>query len=153
MKRRHVILIILMLSVVVVFASPSIAYAASYTTETTGPEGSSVPTQTAYTPEGRIVIPNGSSVEDMAIDEKNELIYIADKGAKRVVVMGLYDGQLKHVFGEGVLDAPTGVALDSTRLFVADSGRKLIYVYSVVEDAAANLHYGDLLKTIDKPKN
>ena len=153
MKRRYVILSILIIAVVVVFASPSLAYAVSYTTETIGPEGSTVPPQTAYTPEGRIVIPNGSSVEDMAIDEGNGLVYVADKGAKRIAVMGLDDGELKYVLGQGDLDSPTGVALDATRLFVADSGRKLIYVYSIVEDSAAGLHYGDLLKTIDKPKN
>ena len=166
MKRRYlVILAILVLAVVIVFASPSIAFAVPYTTETEGPEGSTVPTQTAYTPEGRIVIPNrvdtdengistttSTSVEDMAIDETNRLIYVADKGAKRVAVMG-FDGELKFVIGQGELDSPSGVALDSTRLFVADSGNKLIYVYSVVDDTASGVNYGDLVKTIDKPKN
>lgn len=153
MKRRYiVILAIFLLAVVVVFASPSLAFAVPYTTETIGPEGSTVPTQTAYTPEGRIVIPNGSSPEDMAIDEANELIYVADKGAKRVAVMG-FDGELKASIGEGVLASPTGVALDATRLFVADNSNKRIYVFSIVEDADAGLAFGQLIKQIDKPKN
>ena len=154
MKRKYlIILAILILSVVVVFASPSLAFAVPYTTETVGPEGSTVPTQTAYTPDGRIVIPGTSaSPEDMVIDEENQLIYVADRGEKRIVVMG-FDGELKHVLGEGVLDSPMGVAMDATRLFVADSGNKLIYVYSIVDDAESGLSYGQLIKQIDKPKN
>ena len=143
----------MIVSVVVVFASPTLAYAVPYTTETIGPEGSTVPTQTAYTPEGRIVVPGTAvSPEDMVIDEENQLVYIADKGEKRIAVMG-FDGELKHVIGEGTLESPMGVAMDATRLFVADSGNKLIYVYSIVDDADAGLSYGQLIKQIDKPKN
>lgn len=157
MKRKHLIVIlILVLATVVVFASPTLAFAVPYTTETIGPEGSTVPTQTAYTPERKIDIPSlekiASAPEDMAIDEGNGLIYIADSATKRVAVMGI-DGELITTIGEGVLSTPTGVALDSKRLFVADSGNKLIYVYSIVSDDEAGLSYGDLIKTISKPKN
>ena len=151
MKRKHlIILAILVLAVVVVFASPSLAFAVPYTTETIGPEGSTVPTQTAYTPEGRIVIPSvgntASAPEDMAIDEESRLIYVADSANSRVDVLN-FDGELVTTVGEGTLSQPTGVALDSTRLFVADRGNKLIYVYST-----ASTEY-QFVKTIAKPSN
>lgn len=157
MKRKHLIVIlILILATVVVAASPTLAFAIPYTTETIGPEGSTVPTQTAYTPERKIDIPNLSQTaatpEDMTIDEDNGLVYIADSASKRVIVMGL-DGTHVATIGEGDLSTPVGVALDSKRLFVADSGNKLIYVYSVVDDAEADLSYGSLIKTINKPQN
>lgn len=136
--------------------SPTLAFAVPYTTETIGPEGSTVPTQTAYTPERKINIPgvgnSAASPEDMAIDEDNGLMYIADSVSKRVVVMR-FDGTQVAAIGEGELSTPVGVALDAKRLFVADSGNKLIYVYSTVDDAENGLTYGGLIKTIDKPKN
>ena len=151
MKRRHlVILSILILATVVVFAFPSMAYAVPYTTETIGPEGGTVPTQTAYTPEGRIIIPSvGSTIaapEDMTIDEEAQLIYVADSTNSRVDVLN-FSGELVATIGEGTLSQPTGVALDSTRLFVADRSNKLIYVYSTVGEGY------EFIKTIGKPNN
>ena len=156
MKRRYlVILAILVLAVVVVFASPALAYAVPYTTETIGPEGSTVPTQTAYTPEGRLVIPSVDSTaaapEDMAIDEDAQLVYVADSANSRIDVLS-FDGSLVATIGEGTLSQPTGVALDSSRLFVADRTNKLIYVYSTANHAEGGETY-ELIKTIDKPGN
>lgn len=157
MKRKHLIVIlILVLATVVVFASPTLAFAVPYTTETIGPEGSSVPTQTAYTPERKMDIPSldktASSPEDMAIDETNGVVYVADSGTKRIVVVSI-DGKLVTTIGEGILATPTGVALDNKRLFVADSGNKLIYVFSTVDNADEGVAYGELIKTIGKPNN
>ena len=53
MKRWYIVIAILVLATVTVFAMPSIAFAVPYSTETVGPEGSIVPTQTAYTPQAR----------------------------------------------------------------------------------------------------
>lgn len=158
MKRKHLIVIlILVFAMSLLLLSPTLAFAVPYTTETVGPEGSSVPTQTAYTPERKIVIPNLSqsvaTPEDMKIDEENGLVYVADSASKSVIVLNVADGTQKAVIGQGDLSTPVGIALDSKRLFVADSGNKLIYVYSTIDDENAGLAYGELIKTIGKPNN
>lgn len=144
MKRWYIVIAILVLATITVFAMPSIAFAVPYSTETVGPEGSVVPTQTAYSPAGRIAVPGGDNPEDMAIDEASGLMYVADSGAKRVVVLNM-DGEQQRVIGEGVLASPMGVALDDDRLYVADRENRKIYVYSKSDYT--------LLSEIGKPDN
>ena len=149
MKRWYIVIAILVLATITVFAMPSIAFAVPYSTETIGPEGSVVPTQTAYSPVGKIDIPSVSadkkaSPEDMAIDESAGLVYVADSAAKYVAVLTL-DGELRQVIGAGTLSTPSGVAIDNERLFVADSGNNKIYVYS--KDGY------ELIREIGKPDN
>ncbi len=149
MKRWYIVIAILVLATITVFAMPSIAFAVPYSTETIGPEGSVVPTQTAYTPVGKIAITNSEAdkrpaPEDMAIDEDAGLVYVAESSSQCVVVLTL-DGERKQVIGKGTLNRPTGVALDDERLFVADRGSNKIYVYS--KDGYV------LQKEITKPTN
>ncbi len=113
---------------------PSIAFAVPYSTETIGPEGSVVPTQTAYSPVDKIAISIDDPTkkvapEDMAIDEEAGLVYVAESTSQSVLVLTI-DGEQKGVIGKGTLSRPTGVALDEERLFVADRGNNKIYVYS-----------------------
>lgn len=138
MKRWCLVLSILLLAATAVFCFPAAAFAVPYPTETVGPEGSIVPTQTAYTPTDKILIPNlqdgenpakESVPQDMAIDENAGKIYVADSGTQRIAVLD-FSGNLIETIGEGTLREPTGVALDETSVYVADVGNDLIYIYS-----------------------
>ena len=137
MKRWYIVIAILVLATVTVFAMPSIAFAVPYSTETIGPESSVVPTQTAYTPTGKIVLPavtsnNDKKGMDFAIEEAadvaNSKVYIADAKSACVTVLSMTGDQL-GVIGSGTLNTPTGVALDDKWLYVADSGNNKIYIF------------------------
>lgn len=125
-------------------------FSAPYETLTAGPQGSLVPTQTAYTPAGRIALtavegnPALLNPEDMIVDKDTGLVYIADTGNKRVVITG-QDGTFVNVIGLGVLQQPTGLAISAGKLFVCDKANKLVYIY--------DLNGYELIETIDRPDN
>lgn len=151
MKRWYIVIAIIVLAAITVFATPSIAFAVPYPTETVGPEQSIVPTQTAYSPVGKITVPATAQAitpEDMAIydaeDDADKIIYVADSTGKRVVALDMQGTELASI-GEGILASPKGVALESDNLFVADSENKKVYIFS------ATTH--ELIKELGKPDN
>lgn len=113
---------------------------APYDTYTTGPNGRRIKTQTAYEPAG--VVNQGLNLlnpEDLYI--KDDLIYIADTGNKRIVKLDL-DGKFEVVISN--LNQPTGIHVDElNQIYVADKGNKEVYKYD---------QNGLLLDTFGRPK-
>jgi DNA-binding beta-propeller fold protein YncE len=66
---------------------------------------------------------------DVAVDQRNGNVVVADKGTKQVYV---YDtaGVMIGKVGAGVFDAPQAVAVDKDgRVFVLDAGKKKVYKF------------------------
>ncbi len=112
-----------------------------YSTYTLDYEGYLTYTQTAYTPVGvlnRTV--SLSNPEDLFI--KDDLVYVADTGNKRIVVLD-YSGNLVKEIGLGILDQPTGVHVSiDDYLYVADKGNELVYKFDLE---------GNLIRDFGKP--
>lgn len=79
--------------------------------------------------------------EDFCIDREKGITYLADTGQGRVLQMGR-DGELLGVIGEGTLQTPGGVAFREGVLYVADSGKRQVFLF----DEA-----GGLLLSISRP--
>jgi len=143
------ILCLLILSLVIICSIPTTLVNASeyfeneypYDTYTVDYSGNLTYTQTAYTPVGifnRDV--TLSNPEDIYI--KDDLVYIADTGNKRVVVLD-YSGTVQVEIGLGVFEQPTGVFVsDEDFLYVADKTNQLVYKYDLS---------GNLIKTFGRP--
>lgn len=140
---------------VAVAATDNIVATAPYETVTSGPEGSLVATQTAYSPTSSVTLSNSSlealkTPEDMLIEEADGRVnvYIADSNSdaskSRVVLCDL-NGQNGVEIGKGILKQPTGLAVNEDYLFVCDKGNKLVYLFD------KETH--ELVKSIDKPSN
>lgn len=96
-----------------------------YTTWAWGPRGRLVMTQDAYTPIAEIDLPV-SGAEDMFVMEDGT-IYVADTGNGRI--LKLQDFQEVASFGEGVLEAPTGLFVDEDGvMYVADADQNVIFI-------------------------
>lgn len=119
-----------------------------YETFTSGPEGSLVITQTAFTPRSSVTLAGADigsflSPEDMIYDSETGTVYVADTGRKRIVAC-TSEGQVTGVISEG-LSQPTGLASDSDYLYVCDKQAKLVYVYDKTTL--------ELVKSVDRPQN
>ena len=55
----------------------------------------------------------------LALDEPNQLIYIADCGNKRIQVVS-FAGKFLKRFGQGILESPWGIAVTEDNVFVTD---------------------------------
>ncbi|HKL60827.1 MAG TPA: YIP1 family protein [Acholeplasma sp.] len=112
---------------------------APYETFTIGPNGKKIKTQTAYEPAG--ILNQGFNLngpEDMFI--KDDIIYIADTGSKRIVKMDL-DGHYQVLITG--LNEPTGIHVDENNdIYIADRGNKAVYKYSAL---------GVLISTFERP--
>jgi tetratricopeptide (TPR) repeat protein len=112
-----------------------------YDTYTIDYEGNLTYTQTAFTPVGvlnRNVALNAP--EDIFI--KDDLVYVADTGNKRIVVLD-YSGDLIHEIGLGILNQPTGLHVsEDDFLYVADKGNEAVYKFALD---------GVLIKTFVRP--
>ena len=62
---------------------------------------------------------NELSASGLAIDELNQLIYIADCGNSRIQVVSFAGNFLKR-FGQGILKSPYGIAVTEENVFVTD---------------------------------
>ena len=56
----------------------------------------------------------------LALDEPNQLIYIADYGNRRIQVVS-FDGNFLKRFGQGTLKQPWGIAVTEDNVFVTDT--------------------------------
>ena len=63
---------------------------------------------------------NELNARSLALDELNQLIYIADWGNRRVQVLS-FDGNLLTRFGLGILKRPFGIAVTEDNVFVTDT--------------------------------
>lgn len=133
------ILCLLILSLLVLTAIPTTKVFASeyfeneypYDTYTVDYSGNLTYTQTAYTPVGVFNRNVGLfNPEDIYI--KNNLVYVADTGNKRVAVLN-YSGELQREIGVSLLEQPTGVFVsEDDFLYVADKGNQVVYKFDLV---------------------
>lgn len=116
---------------------------APYKTYTLDGYGSVNETQTAYMPYSSIIKVGDEALNaptDMMI--KDELIYIADTGNRRILVSTL-EGEYVREFGQDVCVYPSGVFVtDDGTVYVADRDAKMVFVF----DAD-----GSLIKSYGKP--
>jgi len=147
MKKAMSILLILLLTVLSI---PTLTVSANndfyhneypYDTYTVDYAGNLTYTQTAYTPVG--VLNRDvelSNPQDLYI--KDDLIYVADTGNHRVVVLD-YSGTLVLEIGVGLLSNPTGLHISQDNyLYVADSVNQLVYKFDLS---------GNLIHTYGRP--
>ncbi|MDY0276676.1 MAG: YIP1 family protein [Acholeplasma sp.] len=126
---RKILVVLFALSLFIIgFSSKTYALtqdSAPYQTYAQGSEGL-VLTQTAYEPIGGIVL-NSAILDAEDIYIKDEYIYIADTGNKRMIKTD-FDGDVKlEITG---LTMPTGVHVDSSNnIYVADKGAKIVIKY------------------------
>ena len=84
--------------------------------------------QDAYLPTAVFQDMGLQAAEDM--DVRGHTAYIADTGNKRVVILDLHTGAYR-IIGEGLLNKPTGVAVDRQgRIYVADYNNREAYRFS-----------------------
>ena len=65
----------------------------------------------------------------LALDELNQLIYIADYSNSRVQVMS-FDGNFLKRFGQEILKRPIGIAVTEDNVFVTDANLKALFQFS-----------------------
>src|SRR5690554_949553 len=141
MKRIITFLLILILTALLIPARVNVAAdsqtSAPYDTYTVGPNGKIIKTQTAYEPAGIINV-GLSGPEDFYL--KDDIIYIADTGNKRIVKYYL-DGTSEVIIDN--LSQPTGVHVDENDfIYVADKGARTVNKYT---------RDGELVQTFGRP--
>ena len=65
----------------------------------------------------------------LAIDESNELIYLADYGNKRVQIVS-FKGDFIKQFGQDKLSWPWGIAITSEYIYVTDTGLHALFQFN-----------------------
>ena len=65
----------------------------------------------------------------LALDEPNQLIYIADRGNSRIQVVS-FAGKFLKRFGQGILERPWGIAVTEDNVFVTDQGLDALLQFS-----------------------
>ena len=65
----------------------------------------------------------------LAIDESNELIYVADCGNKRVQIVS-FKGDFIKRFGQDKLNRPWGIAITSEYIYVTDRGLHALFQFN-----------------------
>lgn len=117
-----------------------------YKTFTQDGYGRIIETQTAYTPVTticKIGDYNFTNASDMQITEDEE-IYIADTKGKRVLVSDR-EGNLLRIYGEGILNTPTGIFVTTDKkLYVADKDASKVVVFD---------YGGDVILEYTKPNH
>ena len=137
--------------------SPTVAYASPFGNESLGPEGQLAAAPPCYTPERKVVIPTGasekelmSSPEDMCIDSESGKIFVADTGNARIVELSYEDETYfqeitSYTSNEETINLkrPSGLAVNSTYLYVADKDLQKLLVF--------DKNTLDFVKEIKKP--
>lgn len=112
---------------------PAIQSYANQTTSYTYAEdgdGHYVRTQDAYLPDMTLTELGLSAAEDVFID-KNDMIYIADTGNRRIVKYDIKKGQIDGILESSEFTAPRGVYVTSDgTIYVADSGSKAVLIFA-----------------------
>lgn len=131
--KKLVILALLILSLSLSIESPLKANQATtgipYNTYTLGEYNRLVQTQTAYIPIGAFSDLGLNNPQD--IYQKNNSLYIADTGNKRVIQTTL-SGAILEVYTTPEWVTPTGVFVTDTQLFVADKDARTVFVLDLV---------------------
>jgi len=135
----------LILCILVFFLTYPLAVSASeatgYTFTISSDSGEMEIVADAFLPQGGYLSLGLSGPLDM--DIKNGLIYIADTGNKRIVVLDPETSMVREI-GKGVLNKPEGVAADDLgRIYVADYNNRAVYRFSAE---------GELEQVFEKPE-
>ncbi len=86
-------------------------------------------TQDAYIPERTITQMGLNAPEDMYIDKDN-VMYIADTGNKRIVIYDIDTDTLSEEFAYAEFQAPKGICVtDNGDIYIADSKAKALFVF------------------------
>ena len=72
---------------------------------------------------------NELNAVDLALDELNQLIYIADCNNSRVQVVS-FEGNFLKRFGQGILKRPFGIAVTEDNVFVTDFNLHALFQFS-----------------------
>lgn len=125
------------------FAPTTASADAPYKTYTLDGYGAINETQTAYMPYSSIIKVGEQALKapgDMIV--KNDILYIADTGNRRILVSTL-EGEYIREFGSDVLVFPSGIyVLDDGTIYVADRDAKSVFVFD---------NEGNLINTYGKP--
>ena len=65
---------------------------------------------------------------DLALDEPNQLIYIADRDNKRIQVVS-FAGKFLERFGQGIFKEPWGIAVTEDNVYVTDSDLSALFQF------------------------
>jgi hypothetical protein len=127
----------------IVFFSPLASYAQSTTVNfAENKKGWFVPTQDGYLPDRNITGLGLNKPENIAFG-KNDVLYIADTGNRRIVLFDTNSGNIVRVITYGGFRTPRGVFItpDET-LYVADSTAGAVFVFNPLDEC---------IKTINAP--
>ena len=138
MKKKLYLIFIFILSVLAIFSPSKVASVDAmdssrsdgipYETLTLGTDNRLVTTQTAYIPYG--VLNNNvqlSNPEDMYL--YNDLMYIADTGNKRIVVLDKVGAQVQEIKYSG-FNSPKGVFVNDNYVYAADMGAQKVFKFN-----------------------
>ena len=135
-----------LLAVIIVFSFANSTMYASNNTQSTNYtytysiNGKVEISQDAYLPAAVYLDLGLSAPQDLYVS--GDLLYIADRGNKRILEMNLSDQTVRSI-GEGILNQPTGVSVDAEgNIYVADYGNEEAYRFN---------HEGTLEFTFEKP--
>lgn len=139
MNKKNIAICAVVIASILISATSAFA-ATPYYTYTRGPNNMFVSTQAVYEPYDIIHLPiNGA--QDLFLDRSTGILYVADTGGSRVLLVE--NGEVKAIFGEGVLNTPTGLFVDDEgKLYVADQGNQEVIVFD---------NYGAVINEFGRP--
>lgn len=118
----------LLLLFIMLVSLPLPVDAEAYKTYSQAPSGDLVETQTAYEAYDILYSSLMTSPEDIVI--RDSIIYTVDSQQRHVLIMDI-NGEVLDSFGEDILSAPTGIALDSSNdIYVADGSAGRVFKFS-----------------------
>ena len=130
--KKLFMLSILVLSLGLIVKSPIQSSQSSsgipYNTYTLGEYNRLVQTQTAYIPVG--AFSNLSLNNPQDIYQKDDILYIADTGNKRVLKVAL-NGSVLDTYSSTEWITPTGIFIEEQKMYIADKDARTIFVFDL----------------------
>lgn len=132
-KRRTRIRVALLFAALFLAVHPAVTALASQATSytyTLDDNEEFVRTQDAYLPERTITDLGLKTPQDLFIDKEN-MLYIADTGNRRIVKYDIYEGKVEAVLEHDGFTNPRGIFVtEEGDLYVADAGAKTVFRFS-----------------------
>ena len=138
-RNRTVSCLAAALILLMLFPRAAVAGQATSYTYTLDDKGEYIRTQDAYLPDRTLAELGLASPSDLFID-KNDLMYIADTGNRRIAVYDIRSGRLLEPLTDKGFSSPSGVYVtDSGLIYVADPGAKAVFVFGPDRTLTAKL--------------